>query len=189
MTQTASTTTTHTTGGGTLVRAWVVGLAVGAILLGVIGFLLPEVALLSVALLFGIHLLGTGIFRLTLSFADDRGSKRSRALVGVLGALTIVAGVLCLSNPWESLVVLGIVIGLGWILDGLADLADGTVGHSGGPRWLVVASGIVSLVAGVIMLIIPTVTAVATVVLVGSIMLVLVGVATLLLLPARRRRS
>ncbi|GMA28710.1 HdeD family acid-resistance protein [Arenivirga flava] len=168
----------------TMQRGWVIGTAVAGILLGIIGLLVPPAALLGIALVFGISLIVIGTARLVLAFSITDLERRERWFLGLLGALVTVAGVLVLSNPWQSLIVLGIVIGLGWIADGVASIAVATQGFSARARWLPVIAGIVSIVAGVIVMIFPA-TGLTTFVLVAAILLILVGVATLFLLPKR----
>ncbi len=165
-------------------RGWVIGTAVTGILLGIIGLLVPPAALLGVALVFGISLIVIGTARLVIAFSVAGLERRERWFLAVLGALVTVAGVLVLSNPWQSIIVLGIVIGLGWITDGVASIAIATRGFSARARWLPVIAGIVSIVAGVIVMIFPA-TGVTTFVLVAAVLLILVGIATLFLLPKR----
>ena len=165
----------------TIERSWIVGVAVTAILLGIIATVFPRAILLTVAVLFGINLIIAGFFQLIIAFTADRLPGRVRWLYGVLGGLVVAAGVLCLSNPFRSLTVLGVVIGLGWVLNGLASIIGGTLGEAGGPRWLSIASGTVWIVAGILVIIIP-VAGLASFVLVGGILLVVIGASTLLLL-------
>ena len=170
----------------TIERGWIVGVAVTAILLGLIATVFPGAVLLTVAILFGINLIIGGFFHLILAFTADRFPGRVRWLYGVLGGLVVVAGILCLSNPFRSLAVLGVVIGLGWMLGGVASIVGGTMGETAGPRWLSIATGIVWIVGGLLVIIIP-VAGLASFVLVAGILLVIIGVSTLLLLTRTRR--
>lgn len=170
----------------TIERGWIVGVAVTAILLGLIATVFPGAVLLTVAILFGINLIIGGFFHLIVAFTADRFPGRVRWLYGVLGGLVVVAGILCLSNPFRSLAVLGVVIGLGWMLGGVASIVGGTMGETAGPRWLSIATGIVWIVGGLLVIIIP-VAGLASFVLVAGILLVIIGVSTLLLLTRTRR--
>jgi uncharacterized membrane protein HdeD (DUF308 family) len=170
----------------TIERSWIVGVAVTAILLGLIATVFPGAVLLTVAILFGINLIIGGFFHLIVAFTADRFPGRVRWLYGVLGGLVVVAGILCLSNPFRSLAVLGVVIGLGWMLGGVASIVGGTMGETAGPRWLSIATGIVWIVGGLLVIIIP-VAGLASFVLVAGILLVIIGVSTLLLLTRTRR--
>ncbi|MET4783254.1 DUF308 domain-containing protein [Glaciihabitans sp. UYNi722] len=172
----------------TIERSWIVGVAVTAILLGLIATVFPGAVLLTVAIVFGISLIVSGFFQLIVAFTAERFPGRVRWLYGVLGGLVVIAGILCLSNPFRSLSVLGVVIGLGWMLNGVASIVGGTIGEKGGPRWLSIASGIVWIVGGLLVVIIP-VAGLASFVLVSGILLVIIGAATLLLLTRSRRAS
>lgn len=175
-------TTTRTSTG--IERGWVIGAAVAALVFGVVGLLATDAALLGIAMIFGVALLIVGLSRLIIAFAGG-APTRERWFSGILGGIVLIAAVLCLSNPWDSLVALGLVIGLGWVADGVASIASATGGFRVAPRWLPVVAGIVSIVGGVIVMIFP-VTGLATFVLVASILLIVIGVSMLFLLPKRR---
>ncbi len=103
-------------------RGWVIAVAVIAIALGLIAFLVPRATLLSVAIIFGIFFIASGAFRLVTAFAGTGLPGWVRWFSGLLGGLTLVTGILCLANPWDSLAVLGIVIGLGWVFGGASSI-------------------------------------------------------------------
>ncbi len=166
-----------------LIRGWIIGLAVIAILLGVVGLLLPGAGLLAVAILFGVYLVASGIHRITAAIADHRFTGGTRALTGLLGGLIVVAGILCLSNPFLSVQTLAIFIGLGWLVEGAAGLVA-SASFAGGGRWLTLASSLVSIVAGIVMLILPAF-GLQILVTVGSILLIVLGAVVLAELPRR----
>ncbi|NQX11870.1 DUF308 domain-containing protein [Microbacteriaceae bacterium VKM Ac-2855] len=168
-------------------RGWIVAVAILAIVLGVIAFLVPGATLLTVAILFGIHLIASGVFRLIMAFTADRLPGSIRWLTGLLGGLVLVGGILCLSNPWQSLSILGIVIGAAWIVDGVASIASRAT-RTDQLRWLPVTAGIASIIAGVLVAIMP-ILALASFVTVAAILLVIVGVTTLFLLSSGRKAS
>jgi uncharacterized membrane protein HdeD (DUF308 family) len=185
--------TNRSTGGGVTIagdsveRGWIVAVAAIAIVLGVVAFLIPEASLLTVAIVFGIYLIASGAFRLVTAFTVARLPRAVRWLTGLMGGLILVAGVLCLSDPWESLAVLGVVIGLGWIFEGIASIASRT-GRTDRLRWLPVSAGIVSIVAGVLAVIMP-VLALTSFVLVIAVLLIVIGIATLFLLAFGRHED
>lgn len=167
-----------------LLRGWVIGFGVAAILLGVIGVFFPGATLFTIAILFGLYLVISGVYRITAAVTDHRYTGSTRLLTGVLGGLVVVAGVLALSNPFLSLQTLAIFIGLGWLVEGAAGLVAFS-SLSGRSRWFVLASSLVSIVAGVVMLILP-VFGLQTLVTVGAILLIALGVVALVELPGRR---
>lgn len=164
-------------------RGQLVAVAVIGVVLGVIGLVFPGASLLTIAVIFGSYLIASGIFRVTAAFIADRVSGGMRWLNGILGLVVIVAGVFCLANPFSAIVALAFVIGIGWIAEGLIDVTSALRGAIA-PRWLGLVSGIVSIAAGVAMFVLPA-TGIATLVIIGSILLIAVSVTTLLTLPRR----
>lgn len=171
-----------------LERGFVVASAISAIALGVAALVWPGATLITAALLFGAYLVVVGIFRLVVAFTSDALSAGVRWLVGILGALTIVAGVIALNNLGGTLVVLAFVIGMGWIFDGVASIIGGFTGRTSLPRWLAVLSGLVSIAGGITVFTLPTLAIALFVVFTGWI-LIAIGVATLLTLPPKTART
>lgn len=99
-----------------------------------------------------------------------------------MGAIILIAGIVCLFNPGESLVLLAILIGVGWIFQGIQEVAAGLAGAHYAPKWFLIGSGAFSIVAGIIVLFLPG-AAIATFLIVGAILLVVVSVITLFTLP------
>lgn len=168
-------------------RGQLMGVVVIGLVLGVIAILFPAASLLTVAIVFGIYLIASGLFRITTAFVAEPLGAGLRWLSGLMGLLIVVAGIICLSNPFQSLIVLAVVIGAGWILEGIIDLAGGVRGTIH-PRWFGWVSGIVSIAAGVAMLVLPAAGVVALVS-IGGILLIVVSASTLLALPRRATTS
>jgi uncharacterized membrane protein HdeD (DUF308 family) len=168
-------------------RGQLVAVSIIGIILGIIGLLLPGVSYLTIAILFGIYLVASGIFRINAALLAHSLGAGVRWLTGLLGVLVVVAGVICLADPFRSLTVLAFVIGIGWIAEGIVDVMNalqGNVRH----RWVSWLSGIVSIVAGIVVFVLPA-AAIATFVLVGSILLIVISVSTLLTLPGRAKAA
>jgi uncharacterized membrane protein HdeD (DUF308 family) len=168
-------------------RGELVAVSIIGIVLGVIGLLWPGVTLLTVAIIFGSYLIASGIFRITAAFVADRLSAGLRWLTALMGLVVIIAGIICLANPFGSLVVLAFVIGIGWIAEGIVDIMAAVRG-TGTPRWLGWLSGIVSILAGIVTFVLPAL-ALATFVTIGSVLLIVVSVSTLLTLPRKRTEA
>lgn len=162
-------------------RGQLVAVAVIGLVLGVIGLVFPGATLLTVAVLFGSYLIASGIFRITAALVADNLSTSLRWFTGIMGLIVIVAGIVCLANPFDSIVVLAIVIGLGWIAEGLVDFLAGLRG-SVVPRWLGFVSGIAGIAGGVAMFVLPA-AGLGALVAIGSIILIVVSLSTLLTLP------
>jgi uncharacterized membrane protein HdeD (DUF308 family) len=167
-----------------LERGFVLASAITAIVMGAIALFWPGVTLLTVALLFGAYLVVTGVFRLVLALTSTTLGAGVRWFVGILGVLVLIAGVVALANPAQSLVVLALVIGIGWIVDGIASVVAGFTGRTELPRWLAVVTGVVSIIGGIVIFALPGL-AIATFVLVGGWILIAIGIATLFSLPPK----
>jgi uncharacterized membrane protein HdeD (DUF308 family) len=171
-----------------IARTWIVAVAAIAIVLGLVALLLPEKSLTIIALLFGIYLVVSGIFRVVVAFTASYLSSGLRWFTGILGALVVAAGIMCLNNPAHSIVFIAYVIGFGWIFGGVADLLGGIRGAGVAPRWLTITGGILSIVAGFIIMAVPA-TALAAFVALGGILLIVVGVGTLITVPQALKRA
>ncbi|MBH0025289.1 HdeD family acid-resistance protein [Salinibacterium sp. SWN248] len=164
-------------------RGQLMAVAVIGLVLGVIGLLFPGATLLTIAVLFGIYLIASGMYRVTAAFVANNLDSPMRWTTGLLGLLVVIAGILCLANPFQSLIALALVIGIGWILEGIVDLVGGVRGTIH-PRWFGWVSGIVSMAAGVAMFVLPA-AGVFSLVAIGAILMIAVSLTTLLTLPRK----
>ena len=167
-----------------LERGWLIGIAIVAIVLGIVGFLFPGASLLTIAIVFGVYLIAAGVYRVSSAVTPGEAGTGVRLLTGLFGGLIIVAGIFCLANPFGSIFALGTVIGIGWLLEGVLYLAR-FAAERGGRRWPLVVSAVLAIIAGIIMLTLPGF-GIATLVVFGSILLVVLGVVALLNLVPRR---
>jgi uncharacterized membrane protein HdeD (DUF308 family) len=166
-------------------RGQLVAVAIIGLVLGLIGLFFPTTALLFVAIIFGIYLIASGIFRINSAFLVHNLSTGARWLTGLLGVLIVVAGVICLSDPFGTLIVLAYLIGIAWIAEGIVDIMAAVQG-SVQPRWLGWVSGIVAVIAGIVIFVLPA-AGFVTFLLIASIMLIVVSVTTLLTLPRKSK--
>jgi uncharacterized membrane protein HdeD (DUF308 family) len=149
-------------------QAWPVLMAraVFAIALGLVMLLVPGVTLLLVAWAFGIYALVDGAAQVV-----DAVRRRQRPrwwIALLLGLIGVVAGVIALIWPLGTAVVLALLIG-GWALvSGVIEIVSALRQRRERRRtaWLVVA-GLLSVVAGVLILLWPVHGAVALAVLLG----------------------
>ncbi len=135
-------------------RSWQAILA-AAILLVAVGVILvawPKATLVIVAILVGAGLVISGVYRFIVGIADTEISGGTRAAYIVIGLLAIFVGLYCLRHRDVSIFLLALLVGIFWIMHGFIDLA---VAVSAPPRtgrgWLV-ASGIVGIAAGAVVL-------------------------------------
>ncbi|WP_422746491.1 HdeD family acid-resistance protein [Mycobacterium sp. WMMD1722] len=125
-----------------------------AVLLGVLVFVRPGAAILVTAIFFGAYLLITGITQVVLAFSV-RSSLGGRALLFISGAAALVLAVLCFINLSNSIDLLAIWIGIGFIFRGVATAMSAFSDASLPGRIWEIVLGVISVIAGLIMFVAP----------------------------------
>ena len=108
-------------------RAWWRRLAmlggVISVVLGLILMIWPEATLTVVAVLVGLWLLLAGAVRIAqAAFIPEGRGAGSRVLQAIVGVLFVVLGVVCMRNLTKSLVLVGLIIGVGWLFGGVIEI-------------------------------------------------------------------
>lgn len=129
--------------------AWQVGLFLGVVtlILGLIVALHPSGSLNVIAVLLGILMIVSGLFHLIRVF-DPR--EVHRVWLGVAGLLFIVVGVILIRHLHLTRAIIGLVIGITWIVQGLTALIGGVSGGVREGRAWWIFFGVVSLAAGIV---------------------------------------
>ncbi|HRD59995.1 MAG TPA: DUF308 domain-containing protein [Nocardioides sp.] len=136
---------------------WGLVLAYGLVSVG-LGLILavwPGETLKVVAVLIAIQLLIAGVFRIVLSIGARGVDGGVRALMAITGALAIIVGLLCLRDPAQTLLVIGILIGMWWVVTGVVDVIGALVSPVPGRRGWDITTGLISVLAGGFLLINP----------------------------------
>lgn len=122
-------------------------LGVVSLVCGLLAIVYPDITLLAVGIIFGFYLLMAGVFELVDAIVGD---PASRALSAIVGVVALIAGLICLRRPGESLLAIVVVLGAYLIVTGVARLvrALASVEHRG---WSLL-SAVVDLVLGVLIL-------------------------------------
>jgi uncharacterized membrane protein HdeD (DUF308 family) len=128
--------------------AFLVGLATA--ILGIIVAVLPGVSLTVIAVLLGVLVIFSGIYNVVEAF---RGAEHGRVWRGIAGVVFIVAGLVLIRHLHLSLALIGLVIGLTWVVQGLAALIAGLSGSATrmGTGWSIFF-GVISLIAGIVVI-------------------------------------
>jgi uncharacterized membrane protein HdeD (DUF308 family) len=129
--------------------AWQAGLFLGVVtlVLGIIVALHPSGSLNVVAVLLGILMIVSGLFHLIRVF--DRGEAH-RIWLGIAGLLFIVIGVVLIRHLHLTRAIIGLVIGITWIVQGVTALIGGIAGGVREGRGWWIFFGVVSLAAGIV---------------------------------------
>ena len=153
---------------------WTVALFVGLITIafGVIVLAWPSETLKVLSILLGLQLLLYGVFRLITAFSSGTVSPGLTGFVGVMG---IIAGVIVMRNPFETIAVLATVLGVAWIVIGAIDLIGSIADSTMTDRWVAALAGLLSIGAGIIVVAwpAPTLTVIAWI---TGIYLVVMGI-------------
>jgi uncharacterized membrane protein HdeD (DUF308 family) len=159
-------------------RLWK-GLLVAGLLTIVLGALVlawPGPSILVASTLFGVYLLLSGLAELYLAFTLPR-SAATRVMLFISGALSLVLAVMSFRHFGEgyAVLLLSLWIGIGFVFQGVTGVAVG-IGESDlpGRGWYIVA-GIVSVIAGLAVLVWPF-ESIAVLTLATGIWLIVIGI-------------
>jgi len=146
-------------------------LAVG---LGIAVVAWPGISILVAAIFFGAYLLVTGIAQVVFAFSLHV-SAGGRVLLFISGAASVILAVLSFRHLYDAVLLLAIWIGIGFIFRGVATavsaISDPTLPGRGWNIFL----GVISLVAGIVVLAAPF-ESIGTLALVTGIWLIVIGV-------------
>lgn len=150
----------------------IVVMGVLSVLLGILAIVYPGATIVTVSIFFAAWLFVSGIFSLIGSFSRD-GDTGSRVLSAILGVLSIIIGFALLRTPFQSVEVFIFVIGIFFLIQGVMTFI-GAFSHKQG-RNLGILSGLLGIIAGLIVLTYPMSSAV-TLALIGGIWLIILGI-------------
>jgi len=145
--------------------AWQATLAVGVLtlILGIVVSFKPSGSLNVIAVLVGIVAIISGIFLLVRVF--DR-EERHRIWLGVAGLLYVVVGVVLIRHLSLTVALFGLLVGIAWIVQGIAALIGAFSGSREGAVWWGVF-GAISIIGGIVVVAAPTTSITVLTVLVG----------------------
>lgn len=133
-------------------RNWWLFLFTGlvSIIAGILAIVYPDITLLALGIFVGVGLLFSG----ALDIAEAIGGEPdSRTLAAIIGVLSIIAGIVCLRRPGESLLAIVIVLGVFLVVEGvirfiraISELED---------RAAVMGLGILDVILGILILSLP----------------------------------
>jgi uncharacterized membrane protein HdeD (DUF308 family) len=125
-----------------------------AIIFAVIAFVWPGITAAALVLLFGAYALVDGIFALVAALRAARHHGRSGALL-LEGILDLIIAAIVFFWPVEALVAIIYFIAIWAIVTGIALIAAGIAMIRVNGEWLLVLSGIISILLGVILFVEP----------------------------------
>ena len=168
---------------------WQVVLLAGiaALILGVLVLVWPGASLFAAGVLFGVYLLITGVFQLVAAFGTHV-TTGLRVMAFISGAVSILLGLFCFRGAMQSILLLALWIGIGWLFRGITQAVAAASDPEMPARGWQVFLGVVSALAGVVLIVSPF-ESVAVLTLVGGCWLVAVGVVEIVTAIQLRSRA
>lgn len=147
-----------------------------ALILGTVLLFWPAKTLAAVAIFLGINFLITGGIKVGVGIFGHSLSAGTRILDILLGALILGAGVISLRNSTATgellLLFTVVMMGIGWIFEGIIAMAEAGRGRH---RLWPLVFGIISVIAGIVVLVVPGWTA-GLLLMTSAIMLIVLGI-------------
>ena len=147
-----------------------------ALIVGILITFWPKDSAVVLAAILAVYFLIAGVAYLGLGIFSKGISGGARTLDIILGLLFVVGGIIVLANPSESAVFfgifLGILVGILWIIEGIVALAQSS---DAGSRGWAIFFGILSIVAGIVVLFSPL-WGIAILFVIAGISLIILGI-------------
>lgn len=122
------------------------------LIFGVIIAFRPTQSLIAIAVLLGVVMIVSGIYHIARALD---GREHERVWRGITGVLFILAGLILLRHLHLSVALIGLFIGFTWIIQGIASLMESFSrdrrAERGQTGWTVFF-GIISLIAGIVVI-------------------------------------
>jgi uncharacterized membrane protein HdeD (DUF308 family) len=151
---------------------WVLAYGILTVLAGVAVLAWPSETLLVIAVLFGVQLIISGIFRFVGALASDDLTGGTRVMLALLGVLSIIIGLWAVRHAVLTLVALIVFLGIFWVINGLIEIFAALSHRDMPDRGWSVLMGVLSAIAGIIVLAYPGLTLVGLAVILGIWLLV-----------------
>ncbi|MFD0147855.1 HdeD family acid-resistance protein [Streptomyces sp. NPDC127132] len=156
--------------------AWQALLVAGlvSVVLGILVLVWPDASLRVAGVLFGLYLLFSGVMQLVAAFGTH-ATTALRVMAFISGALSILLGLFCFRGAMQSTLLLALWIGIGWLFRGITQTVAAASDAAMPARGWQIFLGVVSAIAGVVLIVSPLESAKVLTVLVG-VWLLVVGV-------------
>ncbi|MFC8095533.1 HdeD family acid-resistance protein [Streptomyces sp. NPDC057301] len=169
--------------------AWqvVLGTGVCSLVLGILVLVWPGAPLFVSGVLFGLYLLISGVFQLVSAFGTHRTTSL-RVLAFVSGTVSVLLGLFCFRRPMQSILLLALWIGIGWLFRGVTQTLAAASDKSMPARGWQIFLGVVTVVGGIVLIDSP-IESVTVLMLLGGCWLVAVGVVEIVIGIRMRKRA
>src|SRR3954464_2329573 len=134
---------------GAIAKNWWLFVVLGVICVatGIAAIVWPDITLLALGIIAGIYLMIAAVMEIIDAVAGDPGG---RALSAILGVIALIAGLICIRRPGESLLAIVIVVGIYLVASGVIRIVL-AFALPDGRGWALVLGG-VDAVIGIVIL-------------------------------------
>lgn len=162
---------------GLVHRSWQVMLVLSILeaLLGIAVLAWPGATLKIVGILFGVFLVVSGVSEIVVGLSSPVMSGGFRFLNILTGVLSFILGIVCFREQLASLELLGVWIGIGWLMVGFSRLFIFISLKDLPGRVWAIAGSVIMILAGVLAIVYP-ITSVVSLTIFGGVWLVILGV-------------
>jgi uncharacterized membrane protein HdeD (DUF308 family) len=136
---------------------------VAALMFGVLAVIWPGITLVALAILFGAYALLNGVITMVVAFRRPQDAARRTAQV-IAGGLSLLAGLVALVWPGVTALVLVVLFGAWAVVTGAMEIWAATRIPG---QWLPLVFGVLTMIAGVLVLLRPAAGAVALALIIG----------------------
>jgi uncharacterized membrane protein HdeD (DUF308 family) len=151
---------------------WLLAFGIVTLLAGLLAIAWPGRTIVVIAVLFGIQLIVAGIFRFVAAIADDGESGGTRALLALLGVLSFVVGLYAVRHILITIASLALLLGIFWIVNGTIETFTALSDRGMPGRGWTVFMGLLSVLAGIVVLAYPGISLATLAVVLGLWLLV-----------------
>jgi uncharacterized membrane protein HdeD (DUF308 family) len=142
------------------------------VLAGVAVLVWPGETLLVLAVLFGVQLIVSGIFRLVAALASEDLTGGTRVMLALLGILSVIIGLWAVRHVLLTLLALTVFLGIFWVVNGLIDIFSALAHRTMPARGWALLMGVLSALAGIFVLAYPGLTLLGLAVILGCWLLI-----------------
>ena len=125
---------------------WILFFGIMTLIAGILTVAWPGRTVLVIAVLFGLQLFISGIFRLVIAFTDEGAGHR--VAYTLIGIFSIIVGILCLRHIFQTVAALALILGIFWVISGIMDFFTGVFVRDMPRRGWVIFTGILGFIAG-----------------------------------------
>ena len=146
---------------------WVLAFGLLTLAAGIVVLVWPAETLLVIAVVFGIQLVVTGIFRFVLAFSEPVRGAGIRVLYAVIGLLAVIVGIWAIRHADLTVLVLAVLLGIFWVVNGMFEIFAALSERGLPQRGWTGAMGVLSVFAGLVVIAVPDISVITLAVVLG----------------------